>query len=491
MDVIDSLHLLSFHPISQPPLEPSPQILSHPDPQIQTLLHQFNSIFAKPTCLPPPRLHDHHINLFPNSNHVNVKPYRYPHAHKDAMTLIINELLQTGLIRPSTSPFSSPVLLVRKKDGTWRFCADYRALKAITIKDRFPIPTIDELLDELGGATIFSKIDLCSGYHQICVHPDDIHKTAFRTWDGHYEGFLGLTGFYCRFIRHYASLAAPLTDLLKLTSFVWNLQAEQAFSTLKDAITKTLVLHLPDFTKYFDIITDASSVAVGAMLYQDQHPIAFFSKKLCSKMQQESIYVREMHVVTESVKKWRQYLIGRHFKIFTDQKSLKYFLTQAYHTPEQQRWATKLQGFNFDIIYKPGKENLVADALSHCHQDNLPSAILHAFSTTVPCIFEDLRTFYTSNAGSELIKEKIASSDHYLLFNKAFCIIEERSLYLTSSPCAPTFFMSSILHPLLVIPVSNPRSPEFRPPSLGLIFASMFKPLLPHVKPVNNINHPC
>ncbi|OIW01863.1 hypothetical protein TanjilG_07158 [Lupinus angustifolius] len=157
----------------------------HPD--IQTLLQDFDNVFTNPTGLPPPRPHDYKIILLPNQPPANVKPYRYPHSQKEAMATLLVDMLQQGIVTLSTSPFSSPVLLVRKKDGSCQFCVDYRNLNAITFKNRFPIPTIDELLDELAGASIFSKIDLQLGYHQIRLDPADTHKTAFRTADGHYE----------------------------------------------------------------------------------------------------------------------------------------------------------------------------------------------------------------------------------------------------------------------------------------------------------------
>jgi hypothetical protein len=145
---------------------------------LDELLASFVDTFAEPHGLPPHRSRDHGIMLVPGAQPVTVRPYRYPARHKDELERQCSVMLVQGLIRPSLSVFSLPVLLVKKHDGSWRFCVDYRALNAITVKDAFPIPVVDELLDELHDAKFFTKLDLLSGYHQVCMRTDDIAKTA-------------------------------------------------------------------------------------------------------------------------------------------------------------------------------------------------------------------------------------------------------------------------------------------------------------------------
>ena len=153
-------------------------------------LSKYKDSFAGslPDVLPPSRGDDdHRIDLIPGSAPPNKPPYRVSFAQQEEILTQVNELLEKGMIRPSSSPFCSPVLLVQKKDGSYRMCIDYRALNKHTIKNRFPVPRIEDIFDRLQGSSYFSRIDLKSGYHQIRIVPEDIHKTAFRTQFGLYE----------------------------------------------------------------------------------------------------------------------------------------------------------------------------------------------------------------------------------------------------------------------------------------------------------------
>ncbi|TYK16772.1 Transposon Ty3-G Gag-Pol polyprotein [Cucumis melo var. makuwa] len=433
---------------------------SHKEEKLIPILNQFSDVFEWPEKLPPRRSIEHQIHL------------------------------KEGIIRPSASPYSSPVLLVKKKDGSWRFCVDYRALNNVTVPDKFPIPVVEELFDELGGASLFTKIDLKAGYHQIRMVDGDIEKTAFRTHEGHYEflvmpfgltnapatfqslmnsifrpylrkfvllfanrkkcsfglakveylghlisnkgvevdpekikaitkwpkptnvretrGFLGLTGYYRKFVHHYGTLAAPLTHLLKKGGFKWNAEAEQASEKLKEAMIALPILALPMFDKPFEIETDASGYEVGAVLIQNKRPIAFYSHTLANRDRGRPVYERELMTVVLAVQRWRPYLLGNRFVVRTDQKSLKFLLEQRVVQPQYQRWLAKLLGYTFDVEYKPGVENKAADALSRV----TPTIQTHTVTTPVSLDLQIIKEEVEKDARLMKIIAELNSNDN-------------------------------------------------------------------------------
>jgi transposase InsO family protein len=477
-------------------------MLHHDGPALlQRLLGSFADVFAAPVGLPPPRECDHRIHLKPNTEPVAVRPYRYPHLQKDELEAQCTAMLDQGIIRPSSSPFSAPVLLVKKADGSWRFCVDYRALNSCTVKDKFPIPVVEELLDELHGAKFFSKLDLRSGYHQVRVAPEDIHKTAFRTHHGHFEflvmpfglsnapatfqalmnavlhpflrrgvlvffddiliysaswtehllhlrtvlevlrannlhvkhskcsfatttveylghvisadgvamdrakveavaawpqprsprglrGFLGLAGYYRRFIKGFGAIAEPLTKLLRKDAFQWSEEAAVAFAALKNALTTAPVLQLPDFSKEFFVDCDASGAGFGAVLHQGDGALAFFSKQFAPRHLKVAAYERELIGLVQAVRHWRPYLWGRPFVVRTDHYALKFMLDQRLSTIPQHQWISKLFGFDFRVEFQPGRLNTVADALSRRDTEELGLAALSSPSFK---LFDELR----------------------------------------------------------------------------------------------------
>lgn len=422
-----------------------------------------------------------------NAKPTFTKSYRYPQIHKEEVKSQVNNMLNQGIIRHSISPWSSPVWVVPKKlDASgkqkWRVVIDYRKLNELTVDDKYPLPNISDLLDQLGKCQYFTTLDLASGFHQIEIAPSDIQKTAFTVENGHYEfvrmpfglknapstfqrvmdnillgiqnerclvymddiiiysptihehisrltevfnrlrkanlkiqpdkceflrkevaylghlitqngvkpnpnkvdaienfpepqtpkdvkSFLGLAGYYRRFIPNFAKLSKPLTHLLqKDVPFLFDAACKSAFTELKNALMSDPILRYPNFEEPFLLTTDASAFAIGAVLSQGpvnkDLPIAYASRTLCSAETKYSTIERELLAIVWAVKHFRPYLFGRKFTLITDHRPLTWLFSIKDPGSRLARWRLKLEEYNYKIEHKPGKINKNADALS-------------------------------------------------------------------------------------------------------------------------------
>ncbi|XP_015165067.1 uncharacterized protein [Solanum tuberosum] len=365
--------------------------------------------------VPPDRDIDFAIDLEPGTKPISIPPYRMAPAELKELKDQLQDLLSKG------------------------------QLNKVTVKNKYPLPRIDDLFDQLQGASLFSKIDLRSGYHQLKIRASDIPKTAFRTRYGHYEflvmsfgltnapaafmelmngvfrpyidsfvivfiddilvysrteddhvrhlriegirvdpakieavrgwtrptspteirSFVGLPGYYRRFVQSFSTIAAPLTRLTRQgVGFQWSDECEESFQKLKTLLTSAPVLTLPEEGVDFTVYCDASGVGLGGVLMQKGKVIAYASRQLKSHEKNYPTHDLELAAVVFVLKLWHHYLYGVHCEIFTDHRSLQYIFSQRDLNLRQRRWLELLKDYDVTILYHPGKANVVADALS-------------------------------------------------------------------------------------------------------------------------------
>lgn len=544
---------------------------SEPDLSQIPIVREYPDVFPDEIPgMPPHRVIDFCIDLVPGAAPISKAPYRMAPAELKELKSQLEELLNKGYIRPSVSPWGAPVLFVKKKDGTMRLCIDYRELNKVTIKNRYPLPRIDDLFDQLKGARIFSKIDLRSGYHQLRIKEEDIPKTAFRTRYGHYEfivmpfgltnapaafmdlmnrtfqpyldqfvvvfiddilvysgsqgdhkqhlrvvldtlrkerlyaklskcefwlnsvsflghvisnngvavdpqkikaildwsrptnvtevrSFLGLAGYYRRFVEDFSRIAQPLTNLMKKTvRFQWNDKCERAFEELKKRLTTAPVLTLPIEGVEYEIYSDASREGLGCVLMQERKVIAYASRQLKNHEKNYPTHDLELAAVVFALKIWRHYLFGVPCKIYTDHKSLKYIFTQKELNLRQRRWLELLKDYDLEILYHEGKANVVADALSRKPRSTINSTLvvskelcnefrrlqieiinqpvrgqLHALQAQ-PTIFDEILTVQQHDPYLEKLKKTVMEGGA-----PGFVVQENGGLYYKGRWCVP------------------------------------------------------
>ncbi|GJZ05359.1 retrotransposon-related protein [Tanacetum coccineum] len=307
-----------------------------------SLLSEFEDVFSIPTSLPPNRTHDHKIPLKTGTQPINVRPYRHPPTQNDAIKVMVKELLDAGVIRHSQSSFVATIVMVKKEDGSWRMSGYHqiRMFKDDIAKTAFKTheghyeflvmpfgltnapSTFQALMNELyakRSKCVFGADHVEYLGHIITsegVATDPTKIEAMKSWPTpktlkQLRGFLGLTGYYRRFIRDYAIISQPLTALLKKNAFKWDDKAQDAFEELKKAMVHAPVLQMPDFEATFIVETDASGLGIGAVLQQNGHPIAFMSKTLAAKHHSLSTYEKEFLAVIQALNKWRADALSR------------------------------------------------------------------------------------------------------------------------------------------------------------------------------------
>ncbi|GKC02829.1 putative reverse transcriptase domain-containing protein [Tanacetum coccineum] len=331
--------------------------------------------------LPPTRPVEFQIDLIPGAAPVARAPYRLAPSEMKELSEQIQEISDKGFIRPSSSPWGAPVLFDKKKDGSFKMCIDYRELNKLTVKNHYPLLRIDYLFNQLQGSNIYSKIDLRSGYNQLRVREQDIPKTTFQTRYGHYEFQVmpfGLTNAPADKKKHEEHLKAILELLKKEKLYAkfskyefWipkGEKEENVFQLIKQKLCSSLILALPEGSKGFVVYYDASHKGLGAVLMQREKVIAYAFQQLKVHEKNYTTHDLELGSVVFALKIWRHYLYGTRCTVFTDHKSLQHILDQKELNMRQRHWLKLLSDYDCDIHYHPGKENVMADALSRKEQ---------------------------------------------------------------------------------------------------------------------------
>ncbi|GJZ48783.1 putative reverse transcriptase domain-containing protein [Tanacetum coccineum] len=322
------------------------------------------------------------IDLVPGAAPVARAPYRLAPSEMKELSEQRKELSDKGFIRPSSSPWGAPVLFVKKKDGLFRMCIDYRELNKLTVKNHYPLPRIDDLFDQLQGSSVYSKIDLRSGYHQLRVQEEYISKTAFRTRYGHYEFQVmpfSLTNAPAVFMDLMNRVCKPYLDkfvIVFIDDILIYSKKKQEYEEHLKLILELLkkkefapILALPEGSEDFIAYYDASKKGLGAVLMQREKVIAYTSRQLKIHEKNYMTHDLELGAVVFALKIWRHYLYGTKCTVFTDHKSLQHILNQKELNMRQRRWLELLSDYDCEIRYHPGKANVVADALSRKERD--------------------------------------------------------------------------------------------------------------------------